>query len=168
MGAANKVLSAASEHPVYAPENCINRRQRRYACTVCSAVCPRGAFSLKAGETVKWDRCLDCGLCVSACPSRCFTPSPSLRRRFTEDLDLKKPVSFICREETEQNGRRVRCLAAVPWELLAILAMHTDLVLYTGACAACAQKAWAQRLQEQLALLRDSSGRSAGAAGCTC
>ena len=158
MSTTRNVLSAASEHPVYAPENCINRRQRRYACTVCSAVCPRGVFSLKAGESLKWDRCLDCGLCVAACPSRCFAPSPSARRRYTEDLDLNRPVSFACREEAEPGDRRVRCLAAVPWELLAMLAMHTELVLYTGACAACERENWAARVQEQLELLRDFLG----------
>ena len=158
VGTASKVLSAAAEHPAYTPDNCINRRQRRYVCTVCSSVCPRGVFSLKAGETLKWDRCLDCGLCAAACPSGCFAPSASAQRRFTEDLDLKKPVSFSCREEEERGDRRVRCLAAVPWELLAMLAMHTELVLYTGACAGCGHADWAARVTEQLALLRDFLG----------
>ena len=30
MNLTNSVLSAASEHPVYVPDHCINRRQRRY------------------------------------------------------------------------------------------------------------------------------------------
>ena len=158
MSTAKKVLSAASEHPAYAPEACVNRRQRRYACTVCSAVCPRGVFSLKAGEGVKWDRCVDCGLCVNACPSRCFAPSPSSRRRYTEDLDLRQPVIFACREEDAPGARRVRCLAGVPWELLALLAMPTELVLYTGACASCEREDWPGHVQEQLALLRDFLG----------
>ena len=158
MSAEKSVLSAAAEHPAYTPDNCINRRQRRYACTVCSSLCPRGVFSLKTGESLKWDRCLDCGLCTAACPSRCFAPSAAAQRRYTEDLDLKKPVSFACREDEERSDQRVRCLAAVPWELLAVLAMHTELVLYTGACAACGHRDWAELVEERLGLLRDFLG----------
>ncbi len=158
MSLTNSVLSAASEHPVYAPENCINRRQRRYACTVCCSVCSHGVFSLKSGESLKWDRCVNCGLCVTACPSRCFIPSPLDRRYYTEDLDLQRPVSFACREEEEQSDRRVRCLAALPWELLAMIAMRTELVLHTGACAVCGRDGWAERVQDQLVQLRTFLG----------
>ena len=133
MNLTNSVLSAASEHPVYVPDHCINRRQRRYVCTACSSVCSRGVFSLKSGESLKWDRCVNCGLCVSACPSRCFLPSLTDRRYYMDGLDVSRPVSFACRDEEEQSDRTVRCLAAVPWELLAMIAMRTDLVLYTGA-----------------------------------
>ena len=158
MNLTNSVLSAASEHPVYAPDHCINRRQRRYVCTACSSVCFRGVFSLKSGESLKWDRCVNCGLCVSACPSRCFLPSLTDRRYYTDGLDVSRPVSFACRDEEEQSDRTVRCLAAVPWELLAMIAMRTDLVLYTGACAACTREGWAERVEEQLAELRTFLG----------
>ena len=158
MNLTNSVLSAASEHPVYVPDHCINRRQRRYVCTACSSVCSRGVFSLKSGESLKWDRCVNCGLCVSACPSRCFLPSLTDRRYYMDGLDVSRPVSFACRDEEEQSDRTVRCLAAVPWELLAMIAMRTDLVLYTGACAACTREGWAERVEEQLAELRTFLG----------
>ena len=158
MNLTNSVLSAVSEHPVYAPDHCINRRQRRYVCTACSSVCSRGVFSLKSGESLKWDRCVNCGLCVSACPSRCFLPSLTDRRYYMDGLDVSRPVSFACRDEEEQSDRTVRCLAAVPWELLAMIAMRTDLVLYTGACAACTREGWAERVEEQLAELRTFLG----------
>ena len=73
-------------------------------------------------------------------------------------LDVSRPVSFACRDEEEQSDRTVRCLAAVPWELLAMIAMRTDLVLYTGACAACTREGWAERVEEQLAELRTFLG----------
>ena len=158
MSTSGKVLSVMTEHPHFAPENCINRRQRRYACTVCSDVCPKGVFSLSTGERMKWDRCIDCGLCAAACPSRCFLPSPSSQRSYTEDLDLSGPLTLVCREEEEHGALRVRCLAAVPWELLALIAMQTELVLYVGRCAGCAHPEWAGRVREQLALVRDFLG----------
>ena len=52
----------------------------------------------------------------------------------------------------------MRCLAGVPWELLALLAMHTELVLYTGVCRSCEREGWPERVQEQLSLLRDFLG----------
>ena len=158
MSTSGNVLSAMTEHPSFAPESCINHRQRRYACTVCSAVCPKGVFSLNAGEHMKWDHCIDCGLCVAACPSRCFLPSPSAQRSYSEELDLSGPLTLACREEEEHCALRVRCLAAVPWELLALIAMQTELVLYIGHCSSCAHPEWAGCVREQLALVREFLG----------
>jgi Pyruvate/2-oxoacid:ferredoxin oxidoreductase delta subunit len=158
MSTENENLSALTGHPAFTPEFCINRRQRRYTCTVCSDLCPYGVFSLKAGETVQWKYCVDCGLCAALCPSRCFLPSPSGQRSLTEGIDLKRPVSFVCRKKTGEEGQHVRCLAAVPWEYLAYLALHTELVLYTGACGDCDHPEWAERVEEQLGCLRNFLG----------
>lgn len=149
----SNLISAATEHPAYRPDNCLNRRQRRFTCTVCSELCEREVFSLKSGETLKWDRCVDCELCVAACPSRCLAPSAGVRRRYGEGSETPA-VSFSCREGAREGEKTVRCLAGVPWELLAAIAMRTDLVLYTGACAACEKAAWKERLRENLDALR--------------
>ena len=158
MSAANSVLSALTEHPSFAPDKCINRRQRRFVCKVCSSLCPTGVFSLRDGERLKWDRCIDCGICAAVCPSRCFVPSPSTQRYYSEEMGLSRPMSFACREEEERCDHRVRCLAALPWELLAMIAMSTELALYIGACSGCEHKDWAGRIMVQLEQLRGFLG----------
>ncbi len=158
MGLTNSLLSAATEHPAFSAESCLNRRQRRFVCTLCHDVCPRGAFSLEAGKTIQWERCVDCELCTALCPSRCFLPAPGVRKSYAEDPDLSRPVSVGCREEESLPTLRVRCLAGAPWELLALIAMRTELVLCIRACRDCAHPDWAARTAEQLALLRGFLG----------
>lgn len=158
VNAEKQVLSVWKGRPAFSPESCINRRQRRCTCTVCTELCPRGVFSLKAGENLRWDSCIDCGLCVSLCPTRCLTPSPSGQRALTEGLSLEHPAVYVCREGERPGAQRVRCLAAVPWELLAFLALHTEVVLDTGRCANCEHPDWAGCVEEQLALLQEFLG----------
>ena len=154
MGVENEVMTALTAHPGFNPGSCINRRQRRYTCTVCSGLCPYGVFSLRAGDSVQWKKCVDCGLCAALCPSRCFLPSASGQRALTEGVNLSAPVAFACREEASAGGQHVRCLASVPWEYLAYLALQTELVLYTGSCSGCAHSDWAEQVERQLAALR--------------
>ena len=89
-------VGATGEHPGFSAEGCLNRRQRRYPCTVCAGLCPAGVFSLKAGEKLKWDRCTDCEVCLAACPARCFTPSPTALRLWREGGQPGQSFSLSC------------------------------------------------------------------------
>nr|MCR5090826.1 4Fe-4S binding protein [Oscillospiraceae bacterium] len=145
-------------HPVFHAEPCINRIQRRFVCTDCSDVCPKQALRLESREPIHWDRCIDCGLCVTACPARAFAPSAARRKELTEDLKSTGPVSFSCRREERSCDKRASCLAAFPWEYLAAIALYTDVVLCTGACESCPDAGRRERVQALLGTLRDFLG----------
>ena len=142
------------EHPSFTPERCINRKQRRVVCTRCSDLCPVGVFSLKSGEKLSWDRCVDCGLCAANCPTRCFSLSKSARELIEEESAPGKTLVFACR--TDENGADVpvRCLAGLPWELLAVYAMNGRIALRTEACETCEKTAWKSCLEQNLDALR--------------
>lgn len=149
---------SASEKPFFNPKLCLNRRQHKVPCTLCRDICPGQVFSLNPREPLKWDQCTDCGLCVSVCPSRCFAPPPGKQKLYAEDLDLSQPVSFACYEEAAVCTRRVECLAGIPWELAATLALYTHVVFYVGACARCSRAGQVQCLHDNLECLRDFLG----------
>ncbi len=145
-------------HPVFHAEPCVNRIQRRFVCTDCSDACPKQALRLESGESIRWDRCIDCGLCVTACPTRAFAPSAPRRKELMEGLKPAGAISFSCRREERSCDKRAGCLAAFPWEYLAALALYTDIVLYTGVCEACPDPARRERVQTLLGSLRDFLG----------
>ncbi len=82
----------------------------------------------------------------------------------TEQADLSKGAVFVCDEAAAFGEKSVRCLAAVPWELLAVYAMNTQLTLCVGACERCTHADWAENVREQLGLLRDFLGEERWAA----
>ena len=147
------ILDFGQSRPFFDPAKCLNRIQRKHTCTVCTEQCPRGVFSLNAGDALRWDRCTDCNLCVAACPSRCFTASARRQKRLKEELNLKEPVSFGCRREETLCTVRMRCLTAVPWELIDACALYTDVVLYTGVCENCPEEGQRQAVSELLGRL---------------
>ena len=154
----NELLSVAADRPAFDPTRCINRRQRRFVCSVCTEHCPDQVFTLNAKEALKWQRCTDCGFCAALCPTRCFAPSANSHRQMTEQTDLDRGALFVCDEAAPFGEKSVRCLAAVPWELLAVYAMNTQLTLCVGACERCAHGEWAESLRVQLGLLREFLG----------
>lgn len=148
----------ASSRPVLLPDTCLNRKQNKYTCTVCEEVCPEKILTRELTGELKWYRCTDCGLCVSACPSRCFIPSAQMQRVLTDTTHPGEAVVIACDREEELLKRKVLCLAGIPWELLAILTFYGDVVLYTGNCAGCENKAWYSRLQGNLEKLKSFLG----------
>ncbi len=146
------------ERPEYRAEHCLNRIQRRYSCTVCTDNCPKDVFHLNPKQALSWSHCVNCGLCVSTCPSRCFTPSAGTRRVFSEGLPPERPVSFSCRSEEQLADKTVICLAGVPWEYFAALALGNGLILLTGSCESCKHEKFRELWKENLRHLRDFLG----------
>ena len=154
----SKNLPDLHSHPALAAHCCLNRLQRRTPCTRCAEICPHGVFPLRPGEAVNWKRCTDCALCLAACPTRALLPSEPVRRSLSELTSGRSPLRITCRQEEEAGDLRLGCLAAVPWELTAALALRGEVYFYTRACAACPHAKQKAQLAHQLAALRDFLG----------
>ena len=138
--------------------SCLNRKQNKFNCTVCTEICTEQVFSLDPKAEIKWSRCRDCGLCVTACPARVFTLSPEMQRTLTDHVQVGDAVVIACEQEPALMDRKVRCLAGVPWELLALLTFYGELVLYTKHCGDCDKNAWVSRLHQNLDALKTFLG----------
>ena len=147
-------ISALNSRPALHAEHCLNRLQRRTLCTRCAAVCPHGVFPLKPGEPVDWARCTDCSLCVAACPTRALTASKPVRRIWAEAASEKEPLRISCQREDERGSLRVGCLASIPWELMAALALRRELRPYTRSCEGCPHPEQKALLDENLTALK--------------
>ena len=161
MGIIGKMIMSGgspSSRPVLLPDTCLNRKQNKYTCTVCEEACPEKILTRELTGELKWYRCTDCGLCVSACPSRCFIPSAQMRRILTDETHPGEAVVIACDREEELLKRKVVCLAGIPWELLAILTFYGDVVLYTKNCVNCEKETWHARLQDHLEKLKSFLG----------
>lgn len=156
----NGVLNTPDPKPFFSSARCINRKQMRTKCTLCIDLCPGKVFSLTPREPLKWDQCTNCGMCVSVCPSRCFAPDADMQKQYSEGINLSAPVSFACYSNMSVScTRRVECLAGIPWELAAALALHTHVVFYVGNCGSCPHEKRVSCLHDNLAQLRDFLGQ---------
>lgn len=157
MGIVSQVIVRAldQEPPFFSADRCLNRRQTRHPCTLCHDRCTGGALPLNPViEKIEWGKCIGCGICVSACPARCF--APDLRQQQNMAAPQKgEAVTLACAHTKEPVGeRRVECLCGLPWEWLASLAMRTRVQLYVGECEGCAVSGCREQLLENLAQLR--------------
>lgn len=149
---------ALSSRPTLRTELCLNRMQRRWSCSRCAEICPHGVFPLKSGDALRWDFCTDCNLCVSACPTRALLPSAPERRIWAELPAPEGPIRIGCRKEEKRCDARVGCLAAIPWELLAALALRNGVVLSMEQCVFCDRAECKELLQDNIQRVKNLIG----------
>ncbi|MGN0662848.1 MAG: 4Fe-4S dicluster domain-containing protein [Faecalibacterium sp.] len=139
-------------HPEVNRRQCWNLHPHRTACTACKDICPYGEEIFTRPSLIKeWDACVDCGLCVSACRSRCIAPSPEQVQRDTSCADTDNDTIWIGCEKSARKNTVVRaCVASLSWEALAYLALNKKLVLDLTPCGECENDACAAQLRSEL------------------
>ncbi|MBR5474802.1 MAG: 4Fe-4S binding protein, partial [Lachnospiraceae bacterium] len=116
-------------------------------------MCPKQVYSDGQKARPKWDECANCGLCVSACPTRCIAPSTkNLEEQFAL-ANKGERLRISCCQAEEETEYQVSCLAAIPWEMLAYLALKRPLCLSVGICAECQYPERVEAVQRELGLL---------------
>lgn len=125
-------------HPTLESARCINSKQRRRPCTVCVEVCPHGVF--ETGRSPRWDLCENCDLCTVSCPARAIRPALIHLRRVLEVCQSAPPrLKIVCRQQNAQGELTLPCIASIPWEAIAYLALEGE-VVFLQDCDGCAQK----------------------------
>lgn len=150
--AAKRALQESEEHPMLAPDRCLNRRQGKAKCTACAELCPEQVIRLPEKGAADWDKCLNCGICAAACPAQAISFPKGQQRQLYRMLHDGQAVHVLgCEQaEGEAQGSAV-CLASYPWEAVAALALTGRVELVRGDCANCPhaekQGFWEQTLE---------------------
>ena len=120
----------ADDHPARKMTACINQGQVKFPCSACEDICPQQVYSGTMGQNADFSACVNCNLCVSACPARCIAPSALNVSAYLRTLRL--PQAQIVVSAQGGGHLNVPTLAALPWEFLALLGMKKRVVLLMG------------------------------------
>jgi len=143
-------------HPALEETRCLNRLQTRSPCSVCRELCPQGVFD--AG-TPDWTRCDGCGVCAARCPSRAIRPAAMVSEKILALAARTRTATVIrCARREDAADLSVPCLAALPWELLARLALDGTLTVLEGPCADCPRRPLQVHWEKTLTELRTALG----------
>ena len=144
----------AEDHPLINLAHCVNRRQRRFECRKCVQMCPKQVYDKELAVKPKWEECQNCGLCVTVCASRCIAPSPV---RIKQHLFLAKKQGEIvvsCQRAQVKSDHVEACIALLPWEFMAYLALGGKLILNLKSCKDCPHEDCLELLNDQLCHLK--------------
>ena len=144
------VMKNAEDHPLINLTYCVNRRQRRLECRKCVQICPRQVYDKDLTAKPKWDECQNCGLCVTACASRCIAPSPVNIKRHLLLAEKKGEITISCQRSKMRTGHVEACIAQLPWEFLSYLALSGKLILNLKSCSDCPHTDCLELLEVQL------------------
>lgn len=123
-------------------------------CGLCVEKCPTSAVVYREREVVevRYDKCIDCGLCNSLCPTAAIE-MPTLPDKLLAALvkTAPGPLRFVCDyglQDSEVEGVRVKCIAAIPTQYLYIAASkHGEARAYCSRGESCpmwrAVESWA-------------------------
>lgn len=137
-------------------ERCLNVRHRARACRICVDACPVDAISIPEGDSVDvapvaldQDVCVQCGLCLHACPTGVFVQSnpPELKLPQVVTGSPAETIELACPRKEPAGMSQVpgavvvqtpRCLAAlsVP-TLLELNTLGKTLWLNDSICHTC-------------------------------
>lgn len=142
----------ATSHPEVSRKQCWNLSPHKEKCERCIAVCPKAEKIFKRPGLVQdWTACTDCGLCVSACRTRCIAPSKEQVDRDCAPADTRNETIWIgCERSQRQNDVLRDCVGAFSWEMLAYLALNKKLVLDLTPCGECENDGCAENLRRVL------------------
>lgn len=147
-------VNALDDHPFPSLSHCVNRNQKHVSCSACMDICPKGVYDPAQKTPPDWSKCQNCGLCVSACTARCIALSPTNAKRHLLLAEKQGEILLSCRRSEKQAGHIEECLALLPWEFLAYLALGGRLTLNLHACRTCGMDACLELLEEQLYRLK--------------
>lgn len=125
-------------HPTIDEKHCLNRVQSKKLCKICHDVCPHHVFD---SDNPNWNLCDDCEICAAVCPTRCIIPSALYSSKIVEIYTHpRETISFSCHEQSEPAEMKLSCLAALPWEILAMFSLQGHINLHCQSCEICSKK----------------------------
>lgn len=126
--------------PMINPKKCINQLQKRQSCQLCQTLCLHEAISFEPQISINSELCQNCGLCSSICPTGTMVQPLEVVEKQYNAINKGHDVVISCEKEQEQTDLKVSCLAALPWEFLAYIAIERRAKLITRHCETCEKR----------------------------
>lgn len=146
-------IASRESHPIRLRDLCLNTVQCKFPCTDCSDACPEH-IDLH-GENTDWSACTNCNLCVTACPTGAIRESAaSLQQTLSVAGSDMPSVTIACGRYGKPHDIQPSCIAAMPWEEIALIALEKRVILKTSPCRTCPETACAARIKETIGTLR--------------
>lgn len=144
--------------PTMKTRRCINNLQRRQSCNLCESHCPSKAISIDKEIKIDKEKCDNCSVCVSLCPTGNLVPTYDVVEKQYGSLYKNENVSICC-DKCQVNGDfRVNCLAVLPWEYIAYICLDNKVSLYIKDCYKCENRNLFNKFNETLEKVNDFLG----------
>jgi NAD-dependent dihydropyrimidine dehydrogenase PreA subunit len=130
-----KLFAKATENYPVISDNCIKNMQRHYSCSVCTDTCKEKVF-MEDGP--HFGKCTNCNLCLVACPVQAILPPAFLMQQIIRNVETNKNyVHVYCRKRDGLGDVNISCLASLPWEIYAALALNKKVIISLLPCNQC-------------------------------
>lgn len=146
------------DHPRIDTGHCLDVKKRTDPCGICEEICPTGATV--GCRTHEWNTCIDCNLCVSACPTRALRPSADTIDKFLRGIESDAAeITLNCEQHEAEGYIKTYCLGGIPWEVLALCALDKRVMLNTSMCTDCPETAGKAQFIAALRKTREFLGK---------
>lgn len=123
--------------PTIKKRRCINKLQKRQKCELCKEFCKNEAISLDGEVTIDESKCTNCNICASICPTGTMVPTLDVVEKQYNSVIKLSDISISCNSEEQISDLKVECLAVLPWEFLAYLALDKKVNIVINKCDEC-------------------------------
>ena len=131
----NKIIE--NETPTFNKGKCINNIQKRRFCDLCKTCCPNEAIAIDQGVILNKEKCNNCSICSNVCPTGAFIPTIKTIERKYNKISRLDDVSIGCKKEEYEADINVECIAELPWDFLAYIALDNKVILSIRNCQSC-------------------------------
>ena len=140
-------------------KECVNGKQNKEICLKCEQICPKGIMNHDTGFDPSFEECLDCNLCTTVCPTRAISFSSLSASKIKEILNAKQDsVKIGCYENRSPSDLKLYCVASLPWETIAHLALSKKVELYKSECVECKSSHLLEIFEKNIQRVREFLG----------
>lgn len=137
---------------------CINKLQRKQKCELCKELCKSGAISLGNEVTIDESKCTNCTICAGVCPTGTIVPTLDVIEKQYNSIIKLDNIYISCEREEQNTDLKVECLAILPWEFFAYLALDKKVNILNHKCEDCDEVRLCEHFNRTLKRLEEFLG----------
>lgn len=152
----NKIIE--KETPILNTKRCINNLQKRQHCNLCIKCCPQKALVIDNKIILDKSKCDNCSICSNVCPTGAWIPNIKKVEKNYYKICKLEDVSIGCSEEKYNADINVECIAELPWDFLAYIALENKVILSIRNCKSCKLENLIQEVNKNIKRLKNFLG----------